>query len=380
MVSFFMYYMLYAIVVPYFQVYLSRKGLSPRLTGLTIGVWEVAGILGPFLLGYLANLRGRFRTILLVCALLSTAMLYIMLPVENYLLLLGLTVIFGIIFKPMMPVMDAMVSITLENPQREYGYVRVAGSIGFSVLMLILLIGKLFEAPTASRIAAGAAITGTLFLLSLPLMPATGGSRGERVRFSVRHLLQMLGTEYVLLIAVVFLSRLGFSSYYSFFSLFLQDELLVEDVGVYWMIATLAEIAPILFGGVIIEKIRRYNAIFLGITAMLIRLLIYALVRDLLVIGITQILHAFTFGILHVACLSYINEHIPARHRTFAISIYIAIGWGLSTFIGSPLCGLLIETWGYGRMYATMALLPALSLVILLVRRITTGKSAGELF
>jgi len=362
---------MYAIVAPYFQIFLHGKGLAPSITGTVIGIWEVAGIAGPLFLGALVDRTGKFRTVLFFGTLISSVVLFAMILTQSIFLTFLLAALFGFVFKPIMSVNDSMISHNLPDPEHDYGHVRGAGSIGFVAVLIFFEITGIFNSPTPTTIARGTLILGALYAISLLFLPAANhSSTSGRIAGGWVHEKNSEGRtttiQYIILITAVFLGRFGFSSYYSFFSIYLQEEMQVVNIGLFWMIAVGAEILPILFAGKIIRVTGRFIAILLGLGAMVVRLIVYSCVDSLLLLGITQLLHGLTFGLLHAACISFINAKINPENKTFAMSLYMSIAWGLAAFLGSPLGGFLIEKIGFSNMFRVMAIFPGVGILLII--------------
>ncbi|MBL7006797.1 MAG: MFS transporter [Spirochaetia bacterium] len=370
-VSLFLFYAMYAIVAPYFQIFLHGKGLTPSITGIIIGIWEVSGIAGPLFLGALVDRTGSFRIVLLICTLVSSTILYAIISSQSLVVIFFLAALFGFVFKPIMSVNDSMISHNLPDPEHDYGHVRGAGSIGFVVVLIFFEMTGIFDSPTPAAIARGTLILGALYAVSIVFIPPAAHSNESR-RITSRWVSlntaesRIVTTQYIILITAVFLGRFGFSSYYSFFSIYLQEEMHVVNVGLYWMIAVSAEVFPILFAGKIIQGTGRFIAILLGLGAMVTRLMIYSFTDSLIILGFAQLLHGLTFGLLHAACISFINAKINPENKTIAMSLYLSIAWGLAAFLGSPLGGLLIENMGFQNMFRIMAIFP-LSGILLII-------------
>ena len=385
MFSLFLFYAMYAVVAPYFQIFLYGKGLSPSITGTIIGIWEVSGIAGPIFLGALVDRTGKFRIVLFAATLISSVVLFAMIHSQSIVLIFFLAALFGFVFKPIMSLNDSMVSHNLPDPEHDYGHVRGAGSIGFVTVLAFFEVTGIFSSPTPVMIARGTLILGALYTVSLLFLPPAGYSSvstGSAGGWSYKKNSEgrSITVQYITLITAVFLGRFGFSSYYSFFSIYLQEEMHVVNIGLFWMIAVCAEILPILFAGKIIRGIGRLIAILLGLGAMVIRLIIYSYADSLVLIGITQLLHGLTFGLLHAACISFINTKISPENKTFAMSLYISISWGLAAFLGSPFGGLLIENFGFLNMFRIMAIFPGLGILLIIGYKIFFRRDRQEAF
>jgi PPP family 3-phenylpropionic acid transporter len=60
---------------------------------------------------------------------------------------------------------------------------------------------------------------------------------------------------------------------------------------------------------------------------------------NLVMIALSQLIHAFSFAIFHTAALLYISKNYA--NKTLAQQFYAGIGYGLAAFIGSLISGYL---------------------------------------
>ena len=65
-ISFFFVYSIFAIVNPYLQVLLRNSGYSYEAVGVLLGIFEVAGIVGPLIVGRIVDRTGRLKDTVLV--------------------------------------------------------------------------------------------------------------------------------------------------------------------------------------------------------------------------------------------------------------------------------------------------------------------------
>ena len=64
-----------------------------------------------------------------------------------------------------------------------------------------------------------------------------------------------------------------------------------------------------------------------------------------------QLLHALSFGLLHITIIVLINHQIPEKSRALAMAIFGGISYGLAGFIGSSLSGFILDSYGFSMMY-----------------------------
>ncbi|MDA3832954.1 MAG: MFS transporter, partial [Spirochaetales bacterium] len=122
--SFFFVYSIFAIVNPYLQVLLRNSGYSYEAVGVLLGIFEVAGIVGPLVVGRLVVKTGRLKDTVLI-ATAATALGLILLvpsgPVWLTVLALGITAFF---FRALVPLVDTVATNRFNGDAQKYSHVR----------------------------------------------------------------------------------------------------------------------------------------------------------------------------------------------------------------------------------------------------------------
>ncbi len=353
-INYFLFFSSIAVVAPYLQVILRNKGFTAAEIGLFLGFYEIAGILGPLFVGWIAEKIGRYRLFLLALSISVGGILFL-LGLSSSLICTGaFLVLFGFFYRPIPSLQDALASRMLPDPAVHYGKVRIWGSIGFVVISLsVQFTGFLDNPGTFKIILLFAGISGFLFLSTLSLPETekhgqtglqTGGKKSGSL-FDGLHL-----PFYAVLIAAFFI-KMGLTGYYSFFSLFIRDSYGIHSVSGIWAIGALAEMPMILYGNKLVSRFGSAAALILAIGGAAVRMFVYASGAPLTVIIGAQILHAFSFGLIHITVVSVINHTVPAERKAFAMSLYGGIGLGLAGFIGSSLNGLILDSRGFSAMF-----------------------------
>ena len=153
------------------------------------------------------------------------------------------------------------------------------------------------------------------------------------------------------------------TSYYSFFTLFLQKELGFHQAGYLWTLATLCEIPVIFFSSAIIKRIGVRNLFALGICATVVRLLGLSYVPNVYWVIPLQFLHAFTFGAFFSASIHYLDQLIPHHMKQSATTILSSVAFGLPAILGSAFGGELVFNFGFRYMYRCYSLVALAALL-----------------
>lgn len=370
-VSFFFLFVWFGVVIPHLQLLFAALGFSPGGIGLILGAFQFAGVAGPIALGHAADRWGRYKPVLVSVVLISTSAFWLASRFESIAGVMVLAAVAGFFFRGAIPLTDALANATLEDPQADYGLTRVYGSISFIITNLILQATGIIDGTSATRILVTILGAGVLYVLSIPLLPAAHGTPENR-RTSAPEPLSGpgdgplgLSRPVVLFLLTIFLGRVGMSGYNSFFSIFLNQEVGVSVVGGYWALGAIAEIPAMFLSGKLISRFGSLRLVRFALFVMALRLGLWSFLRNPFALAGTQVLHAVTFGVFHVASIAFVARHTRRERLGIALAAYSAIGLGLPQVLGSVIGGFLIEGLGFSGLYAVFAALPLASGIIL---------------
>jgi PPP family 3-phenylpropionic acid transporter len=364
----------YAILTPYLQLFLGARGFSPSRIGLLLGCFELAGIAGPILVTLLADRLQRYRRFIALSLLGAVAFFLLLHASRSFAAAFPLVIGLGFCYRSAIPLTDALFGRVLDDPSRQYGLIRVAGSAGFIAVSLVLqLTGWVTGARPVTILVAFAALAVPAALITavLPVVPRRApGPRASVPVPTASPVRAAAGFDarFWTVIAVLFLARFGISAHYSFFSLFLRDSLGVANVSGIWALGSLAEVPMILFSGWIINKIGVRAILTVAVAAVTVRLALYGLFPTLAVVVPAQVLHAFTFGALHTASVAFVNTKIDASRRGLGMALYNTLSIGLASFVASSAGGYLLEAAGFRGLFLVYAAVPVLGLAVLALR------------
>ncbi len=363
--NYFVLFISFGILTPYLQLYLKARGLEPSRIGVLLGCLELAGVVGPLVLGRLADLRGGYRVLIVTCLLTSIAVfiplqMTVLFPVHVIAL-----VVLGAAYRSVMPLQDSIVSTNLADPTREYGRLRVAGSLGFFAISLFLQLTGVLTGDSATAIFVAFAIAVACAALATTTLPlAAKGSRGSS-RALLAGGVSGIDLRFWVIIFVVFLGRFAMGAYYSFFSLFLKQSFPQSGVSLFWAIGPLAEMVTIFTSGSLIARWGLRAMFIVSLLAISLRLGLFVVAPSILVVGLAQLLHAFTFGTFHTSAVAYVNRTIAAERRGTGMAIYNAVGVGLPTFLASVAGGYILQAHGFAALFLGYGAVPLVGVVIL---------------
>ncbi len=378
----------FAILGPYLPLFLRARGFSPSQIGVLMGCMELAGIAGPILLAVLADRRTAYRALLAASLVLSVILLVPLQFSSSLALAVACIAAVGFAYRSSIPLIDSLVGRVLPDPARQYGRVRVAGSVGFVLISVFFQATGLISGDSSLSVLVSFAITAGLTALAAAFLPVVPAARraAEAPRPSAAAAKppaarpQEFDASFWAVMAVIFLAWFGISAHYSFFSLYLRERFDMTNVSLVWALGSIAELATVYFSGALISRFGVRRLLLVSLAAISLRLVIYALSPSLLVIGAVQVLHAFTFGTLHTASVAYVNRKIGGSRRGLGIAVYHSLGTGVPRFIASSVGGYLLEARGFPTLFLVYAAVPLLGIAVLVAfgRRLLPGAADGR--
>jgi PPP family 3-phenylpropionic acid transporter len=409
----------YGAITPFLPLLVRDLGYSALFVGILLGVFEGAGIAGPFAFGFAADKTGNYK-IPIVLTYFITA--FSVVPLALFVhpaLSVVFIVFFAFSFRATSPLLDAAVTIFI-GTSGNYGRLRAAGSLSFIVLVLFLQWTPFLKPDSALNISfwialsSIAAIVPVLFMQrtsteritstgrktsieqkataaqknpSVKRIPAKGGKTNRLNSAMEARFPQRIWTPLFFGgLSVIFLCRLAMSAIYTFFPLYLTEYLHWNVVGAMFALATACEVPCMFVSARLIRRFGPLPLLALSAAAISLRLGIYALFPVKACIIAAQGLHALCFGIFHPAAVGFITESVPPEKRALGMSMYLSLGSGLPSLIGNVLGGIIVERSGYSRLFAVYSLFTLAAVAVFFAirplnrRTPACGKAASKLY
>lgn len=366
--NYFLLFAIYGISSPYLQLMVRRLGYSPAAVGFFLGFFELVGITGPIFLAQKADRFGRLKPFLFASGIMAFVGLALLTPFRiPFVTLLSLTLL-SLGLKTPVPLLDTSLLRAIEQSEASgkkppnYGLLRGIGSMGFVVVAIVVQNIPGFDSSSAGTIAFAQGILILLFLVGLFALPEVGKTppRAEKISFSF----QWLDSTFLLGLAVIALGRLAMASVGSFFSMYLTEELNWHAVGAMWALSATVEIPFIMLSWKFIQHKSPMLAVAIASGAIVVRLLIYAIIPTPTGAITGQLLHSLCYGLFQPAAIAFVNLKTPQAERATGMAIYMGLGIGLPSFLGSALGGTIVEVFGYRWLFASYSLFAIASLVL----------------
>ncbi len=311
----------YAIITPYFQQLLKHLNYNDVQIGAIQGALELMAVAAPILWGVLADKLSAPRGVLAFTVILSLPMFFLFRFVNGGAAGVVVALLFGLFYKPNIPLTDGMTFRYIRTKGGDYGKIRIGGTVGYiSFIAVFDAICWLTGGVTVNKLIVEFSVAVALQLASLLLVPrfieaptalvgATEKTESDRSDF----LKLFLRPTFLVFMLAAFLGRFSMMSYYSFFSRYLDDVYGVKEVGWIWALGSLCEMPLVFCSKRIIDKIGLKSFFALGLLGCVLRLAGFSVESNIWVVLCLQPLHCLTFGAYHCATVTYVSRMFPAK-------------------------------------------------------------------
>jgi len=347
---------------PFFPLWLSSKGFEERYIAFILSTAVLTKLVAnPFFAG-LGDKYGNRKIPMLYLSFLAFLIL-LSLNFFNSIYYIAIISIFSwALFAPLMPLTESITTTALKKYKFDYGKTRLWGSVAFIVAAFFG--GLIIEANGLKYVPILLSFGALLVFIAICFMP-TIKSLPARHKMTAYALLSNRNFFPFLLACGAIQSSHGL--YYGFSTIYWKSIGLSETIiGSLWAEGVVFEIILLAY----FYKFKNYTSsknflILAGIIASIRwALMVYA--DNVFFLAIIQILHAFTFGLTHLAAIYFISEVMPARAQAKSQALYSAISMGACLAISIAVSGDIYNLY-YEKSFFFSSLIALIGVIISLL-------------
>ena len=337
--SYFFYFSILGLVVPFVGVFLDGKGFSSTEIGEILAIVTASKIFGPSLWAILADKTGQQLTIIRLGAFLAVGFFSFLFWLNNYWPITFILAIFSLFWTAILPQLEVMTLNSVRRSPKIYARIRLWGSVGF--IVMAVLAGDLIERYSHDAFTfLGLAVLIALYLSTLVLkqpkihlshMTATSTIKSKVLNFS-----------FIVFVVAGLMLQISFGPYYSFFALFLRDlEYTGIVIGLMIGFAVVAEIIVFIYVGELFKSFTIKIILIFSLFITAIRWILLAQYGDdFWILLFSQLMHAASFGLYHSASILFIRQHFDANQQSRGQALFVGGIYGIGGAIGAYLAGL----------------------------------------
>ena len=358
---YFFYFASLGALIPYWGLYLKSLDYSAQSIGILMAIIPATKIFAPYLWGWLADHTRHPITIIRLANLLAVVAFAGVFIDTGFVWLALVLFAFSFFWNSSLPLFEAMTLNHLGDDEHKYSVVRLWGSLGF--ILMVVLLGEYFDLAGIAR----APVVITVLLVGILLV-----SLIVPERLSVHHddqagIMQVIRQPTVLaFLLVCFLMLMSHGPYYTFYSIYLESHGYSRGmIGLLWAVGVMAEVIVFLMMHRMLQSfaVRQLLLVTLALTAVR-WLLIGFFVDNLSVLFFAQLFHAFSFGVFHALSISLVHRFFTGKHQGRGQALYASLSFGAGGAMGSLLSGLLWDQIAQAYLFSLAAATAIVALII----------------
>lgn len=364
---YFAYFALLGGVAPFLSLYFESLGFSPARIGELVAIPMLMRCIAPNLWGWLGDATGQRLLIVRVGALLTALCFAGIFWRQDYWWLAAIMALHSFFWHAVLPQFEAITLAHLGNQSARYSQLRLWGSVGF--ILTVVLLGLLLQ--RAGMAVYPMAMFGIMLLIAVcstlvpqpPRQPASAAVAGDGF---VQRLRQPGVPAFFVAVALMQLSH---GPYYTFLSIHLEALGYSRGlIGMLWALGVLAEIVLFMFMHRLLAWISLRQLLVVSFALAALRwLLLGKLAEEMLVLVFAQLLHAATFGAFHVASIHLVQQRFGERYQGQGQALYATLA-GIGGALGALCSGYAWAGMGPTLTFAAAALAAFVGMLLLLRR------------
>ena len=362
---YFLYFATIGVLVPYWGLYLQDVGFSAAQIGQLMALLLATKIVAPNLWGWIADHSGRYMRVVRIAAFLSAVIYLGVYLGQSFWWLAAVMIGFSFFWNAILPQMEATTLNYLGRDGHRYGRVRLWGSIGF--IVLVLMMGPLVDSRgPASILPVLGVLLCMIWLITLVIPEHRGRQRGP-VEASLGGLLRR--REVLAFLASCLLMQASHAPLYTFFSIYLDSYQYSKSViGGLWAFGVICEIGVFLVMHHIHLRISVASLLAVTFSVTALRwVLVAGFPESLPVMIASQGLHAVTFGAYHAAAIQLIHQFFHGPHQHRGQALYSSLSFGVGGSLGSLYSGYAWTTLGASWTFHTAAMVAVVGFLLVMV-------------
>ena len=320
------------------SAYFQKVGFSDSMTGWLYAALWLACIVAPFFGGQIADRYFPTQHFLAVVHILGGVFLLLMARERDFAPMITYMAIYTLLYAPTLALTNSICFHHLNDPNRDFGRIRVLGTIGWIAAGLILSSWRFLSAGVTGDLfylAGALSLILGLFCFFLPDTPPKKQTENPLAFLEALKLLKDKNFLVFLMIAFIVTTELQF--YYVPTALFLQDiGVSPESVPAVMSIAQVAEIiAMALLLPIVIKRVGLRWTLAIGVIAWPLRYVIFAIGQPVGLVIASLAFHGLGYTFFFVVSQIYVNNVATSDIRASAQSLLTLVTLGIGNYLGT---------------------------------------------
>ncbi|MBU3566797.1 MFS transporter [Polynucleobacter alcilacus] len=340
---FFLYFAYVGLVSPYASLFFLDRGFSVIEIAVLMSMLQVTRIVGPFSWGWLSDYLSNRVGIIRFCACLAALVFAFIFFLQSYIGFFIWMFVLHTVLSSLMPLGESATVHALfkdNSFDKRYGRLRLWGSIGFIVMVLVA--GELFQRKSIELYP----IVGMIVLLLLAVISfCLREPKMERRKMVKGEMLVVLvnpDVRWFLLSG--FFMIFAHAALYVFYSLYLADLGYGKfQIGLFWALGVFAEVIFFYFQSKVLSRVDAEVVLQGAFGIGVVRFILIAFLPITPVLIFAQILHAGTFAAHHSAATKLLQRWFTGPLQARGQAVMATVSYGLGGTLGGLCAGWIWE-------------------------------------
>ncbi|UZJ43997.1 MFS transporter [Marinimicrobium sp. C6131] len=350
-------------ILPYWGLYLKDLEFTASQIGTVGAVLMATNILAPNVWGGLSDRTGQRMRIIRWGNFAAFFVFLGVFAFSDFVPVLIIIALCSFCWQGLNSQFEVITLTHLSDRSNLYGYIRMWGSIGFVVSVSVL--GALLDIVEVKWVPWVVALFLMMTWGSVLIAPAPSNTV-LKTHLSDGNIWKILRRSTVWgLFLAVFLLQLSHGPYYTFFSVYL-DGLGYQrsSIGLLWSLAVASEVCMFMAMHWLSEWFSLRTLLIASLAIATVRWLMVGFLSDSIWwVGVSQLMHSFTFTAAHVAVVQLIRKHFGDRYQGQGQALYCSFCIGGGAALGAWSSGVLWD-WSPKGTYSLAAAASLLGMAV----------------
>lgn len=352
------------VIVPYWSLYLQSLAFDAKEISELMAILMATKIIAPYIWSWIADHTGHCMKIIRLGSVVSAIMFIGVFVHSSFWWLALVMLLFSFFWNATLPQFEANTMNFLGEDTHRYSVVRLWGSLGFVVAVIV--IGSLLD-DVGYQLVPISIFVLYIFISVFSFM--VKDAKHETSNTQDGSIFTALKEPHIIaLLLICFLMQMSHGPYYTFYSIYLkQFAYSSTTLGWLWALGVISEIILFLFMQRLMPK---YGPRLLMIAALLLTsirwLMIGFFVENLSMMIVAQCLHAASFGLYHAVAIELFHRNFKGKLQGRGQALYSAVSFGAGGAIGALISGAYWDVYSPQIIFSVASLVSFVALLIAL--------------
>ena len=346
----FLQYAIWGAWAPVLSEYLINDlGFTGTQVGVIYALLPLATIISPFLGGQIADRYFPTEKVIAFLQLAGGAILIYTSMVSDYSTMMWLIFLYSLLYAPTLALTNSIAFINLKDSEKEFGIIRVWGTIGWIAAGLILAAWRMLaNSQEVLALRGDTLMLAGIFSLIMGaqsfFLPHTPPKKEVKKPWAFLEAIKMLKDKNLtIFVGIAFIVATELQFYYILTAPYLTSGTIGIDSSMVSGVMVIAQIAEIFVMALLLPyflpKFGIKKTMIIGVLAWPARYIIFVIGQPVWLVIASLSLHGFCYVFFFTAAFIYIDQVAPRDVRASAQSLISIVTLGLGNFLGSLFAG-----------------------------------------